>query len=1570
MGWGCCGKSKAPPPRNPTSKKQDHGSERNGGVGKRTGSLTSRRSPQKQGSNPSPRSTVASERFPLNGCSPNSSIKLRNPSIHTMGTYASSAAGGRSQSSMISPSSSRVWRKGDHVWGETDSEKITKNPSGKTIFLPVGSLEDGSALDLDRSTKFSGLTELAAFTQEPVDLRVENSVAITVPMIRPFRIGIYPCDTDFLSASMHASGSFLSVGGPSERQHEITVTEDAIYKRVDGVETAWMERPQFSMVVIRIIKNNQVRIELPGTSALWMATPNTQTRYRFGVVFFREGQEFTIVPTPKMREAELPQLPFMHATGFHFMHCDGAEVTDDGKVVECTEDNAVTVVTQEVICCTSSNDPRENLVATDYDINLCLVLSSINDARFAVGLIEASLGKSACIGDKNKTMGLVIEGDRLSIMDGMIRLRQYQERISNGQRVQLRLTPGWLYIAIDNEVIFTYTVRGRYRLGATMYRRGQSCKILNHYPTTPIGESAYKGSWTFLPCPRVETMNDRRTIMCVSSGASNNLIMTEEVFQVRTLEFECQGCDQLLHADNKYQCTKCKDTFWCGTCYSSLKSTSHDHPVVLAERGGGPVVFSVQMDHLPARAYTSVSMIPLGYDVRIANDAPIPGHTQADGCIGVLAKSKEVLAVTGDGSRGRKLRNHWDQRSVIEAVVTGDSITFFYNGAKEFTWRTSLQARVPCRFAVTLSVGNTTVTSVSNMVSVSDVIPSRRSNFPSRCTTPDPAPGGNGSQSDCDSSLKTANKTDSESSRVYHSARPYNPDTGYNFDNALAPQGCFCQEKLVSSQKPATVTTCEQACEVIYLHVEEAGLLALGVGSSDCQVSPTGCEGFTGVLLGGDKVHASSAGAWEAFPAPDWPPHLPGDIIAMTMRDELLTVQLKGATIKLGVPTGTSPLRYVAHMKGGQCLTIIDDPNNIDYSAVAFSPKLQGFSFTPVSPYIQITPSAMGCMKLAKSTAVSKQVVQNATHQVTCKGCNRSPVADNVWACYQCDSAGGEVYCQRCYDSRKVTCHHQRGMKCIHLGGSEFEAAWTLDRLEEREMRFGVCNDRGIGVREHAVGDFDVPSSAALAIQPDGSLRVMCGGSSSVVQGFPPVADGTKVRVRLRLNMITYYLNDCEVGTYEVHPSDTSRGAWTHSERYRFAVSFFGPNQVVSFHTRSGAAATPPLPGAPSTSFRTSELDLALASNAALQTKHGVTVYPRDCFVREAQMKQAGGRKRSYVEGGHFGDTFFGRHSGKDLAMKQLRNHLLKETCQKEFIEQVNRFIILAGKHENLATILGVAEMPSGQGIITSRYTPLLSFLQAQEVSLGMRFKIASGVACGLEHLNRKSRPCGYLKPSQVLITSGGKPVVTDYWLGTMMQHDTYDRFLEGTQGDTNILYMAPEVLAQKGALGFTEASDVFSYGWVLSVIFGGEDAAPSLKALSEIVNPGGDSDGDDRAQEAPREYLNSGSFHSMGSLARRPSTASVYSNGPSSYRRRASGVSSGSRSARKRPARPKGVVYKISIQNALLPEMQRGRWPLLLCSIPHSVADVVQLCWNLNPNRRPSFSHLQNELQSLSPSF
>jgi len=137
--------------------------------------------------------------------------------------------------------------------------------------------------------------------------------------------------------------------------------------------------------------------------------------------------------------------------------------------------------------------------------------------------------------------------------------------------------------------------------------------------------------------------------------------------------------------------------------------------------------------------------------------------------------------------------------------------------------------------------------------------------------------------------------------------------------------------------------------------------------------------------------------------------------------------------------------------------------------------------------------------------------------------------------------------------------------------------------------------------------------------------------------------------------------------------------------------------------------------------------------------------------------------------------------------------------------------------HPNIVTLFEVLE-EAGQTALVMEFIdgePLSDYLERVNPGLDARLKMARQIADALAEAHGHGIVHADIKPGNVIITGGGKPVVVDFGLSKAVPQTTEMATLTGGSVGQNMIlgtlaYMAPEVM--KGGKP-NERSDIFSFG-------------------------------------------------------------------------------------------------------------------------------------------------------------
>lgn len=190
------------------------------------------------------------------------------------------------------------------------------------------------------------------------------------------------------------------------------------------------------------------------------------------------------------------------------------------------------------------------------------------------------------------------------------------------------------------------------------------------------------------------------------------------------------------------------------------------------------------------------------------------------------------------------------------------------------------------------------------------------------------------------------------------------------------------------------------------------------------------------------------------------------------------------------------------------------------------------------------------------------------------------------------------------------------------------------------------------------------------------------------------------------------------------------------------------------------------------------------------------------------------------------------------VAIKLLKPDVRDASGPEESLEEAKTLAKM--NHPNIVTLFEVLE-EAGQTALVMEFIdgePLGDYLERANPSLSQRLMIARQIADALAEAHGHGIVHADIKPGNVIVVEGAKPVVVDFGLSKAVPQTTELATLTGGSVGQNMIlgtlaYMAPEVM--KGAKP-DERSDIFSFGALFYELLTGKRAfkAPSD---AEVVN-------------------------------------------------------------------------------------------------------------------------------------
>eukprot|EP01119_Soliformovum_irregulare_P025619 TRINITY_DN9544_c0_g1_i1.p1 TRINITY_DN9544_c0_g1~~TRINITY_DN9544_c0_g1_i1.p1 ORF type:complete len:519 (+),score=101.73 TRINITY_DN9544_c0_g1_i1:3-1559(+) len=190
---------------------------------------------------------------------------------------------------------------------------------------------------------------------------------------------------------------------------------------------------------------------------------------------------------------------------------------------------------------------------------------------------------------------------------------------------------------------------------------------------------------------------------------------------------------------------------------------------------------------------------------------------------------------------------------------------------------------------------------------------------------------------------------------------------------------------------------------------------------------------------------------------------------------------------------------------------------------------------------------------------------------------------------------------------------------------------------------------------------------------------------------------------------------------------------------------------------------------------------------------------------------------------GTFGKVYKGKHRGKDVSVKVLRNQNLTEDQLKEFRKEVGSLRHLM--HPNLTPLVGACTKPQHLMIVAEYIeTDLENFLWhlKGKIPLIEKIRMARDAAEGILFLHSKNILHQNLKPTNLLVAIERRKrtiKVTDYGFRKFAHHK-------------NDHYMAPELMLGKS---HSEKSDVYAFGLIFYEILAESELFPAFQEWEDF---------------------------------------------------------------------------------------------------------------------------------------
>ncbi|CAL4971088.1 unnamed protein product [Urochloa decumbens] len=224
-----------------------------------------------------------------------------------------------------------------------------------------------------------------------------------------------------------------------------------------------------------------------------------------------------------------------------------------------------------------------------------------------------------------------------------------------------------------------------------------------------------------------------------------------------------------------------------------------------------------------------------------------------------------------------------------------------------------------------------------------------------------------------------------------------------------------------------------------------------------------------------------------------------------------------------------------------------------------------------------------------------------------------------------------------------------------------------------------------------------------------------------------------------------------------------------------------------------------------------------------------------------SDMRRATKNFSEKLGGGAFGSVYKGTLPGSPVAIAVKKLEGRANLCgvgEKQFGNEVRTIGLI--QHVNLVRLRGFCSH-GGERLLVYDLMPNGSLDKAMfgagapALSWPERFRIAVGVARGLQYLHEECRECIIhcdVKPENILLDAGLVPKVADFGMAKLVGRD-FSRVLTTVRGTVG--YLAPEWIA---GVPVTAKADVYSYGMVLLEIISGRRNARCWEDTEELEGP------------------------------------------------------------------------------------------------------------------------------------
>ncbi|KAJ6954116.1 hypothetical protein NC652_005755 [Populus alba x Populus x berolinensis] len=276
------------------------------------------------------------------------------------------------------------------------------------------------------------------------------------------------------------------------------------------------------------------------------------------------------------------------------------------------------------------------------------------------------------------------------------------------------------------------------------------------------------------------------------------------------------------------------------------------------------------------------------------------------------------------------------------------------------------------------------------------------------------------------------------------------------------------------------------------------------------------------------------------------------------------------------------------------------------------------------------------------------------------------------------------------------------------------------------------------------------------------------------------------------------------------------------------------------------------------------------------------------------------------IASGSCGDLYRGVYFGQDVAIKMFRSEQLNDTQEEEFAQEVA--ILREVQHRNVVCFIGACTKSPHLCIVTE-FMPggnLYDYLHKNHsiLELPQLLKFVIDVCKGMEYLHQKNIIHRDLKTGNLLMDTQNVVKVADFGVARFQNQGGVMTAETGTYR-----WMAPEVINH---LPYDQKADVFSFAIVLWELVTAKVPYDSMTPLQAALGPSGLRDG----------------FASFNSSIMKAASQCLC------------------------------PVIEIASYKGLRPDLPQNAHPKLV--------DLMQRCWETVPDKRPSFSEITVELETL----